>query len=44
MSKEAQVLDNATIEQAEITPISELVKLDDLALALVGGGAAGVEF
>jgi hypothetical protein len=44
MSKEAQVFDSPIIEQAEITPISELVKLDDLSLALIGGGAAGVEF
>ncbi len=43
MSKENLILDTQDLNNTEVATL-EVVKLDDLALALVGGGAAGVEF
>ena len=44
MSKELNVIDTPAIETAEIATQPEMIKLDDLSLALVGGGAATVVF
>ena len=43
MSKENLILDTQDLNNTEVATL-EVVKLDDLSLALVGGGAAGVEF
>ena len=42
MSKELNVIDTLVTEQTEIVATPELIKLDDLSLALVGGGCAVV--
>ena len=42
MSKELNVIDTLVTEQTEIVAAPELIKLDDLSLALVGGGSAVV--
>ena len=44
MSKELNLIDAAVTESAEIVARPELINLDDLALALVGGGEAAVVF
>ena len=41
MSKELNVIDNPATEQGD-TMATELVKIDDLSLALVGGGMGAV--
>ncbi len=43
MSKELNVIDTLVNETVEITA-PEMIKLDDLSLALVGGGSAVVAF
>ena len=42
MSKELNVIDCPAAEQADFSATPELIKLDDLSLALVGGGQATV--
>ena len=44
MSKELNVVDTLVTENSEIAIQPEMIKLDDLSLALVGGGQAGVLF
>jgi hypothetical protein len=44
MSKELNVIDSPVTEVAEIATQPEMIKLDDLSLALVGGGQASVCF
>jgi len=44
MSKELNVIDAPVIETAEVATQPEMIKLDDLSLALVGGGQAAVMF
>jgi len=44
MSKELNLIDVPVLETAEIVAGPDLVGLDDLALALVGGGEAAVVF
>ena len=43
MSKELNVIDTLAIEQSEAVATPEMIKLDDLSLALVGGGSGLVE-
>ncbi|MEO8103791.1 MAG: hypothetical protein ABI790_14810 [Betaproteobacteria bacterium] len=43
MSKEINVIDRPVTEQANVAATPELIKLDDLSLALVGGGQGAVE-
>ena len=43
MSKELNVFDTLVIEQTEAVATPEMIKLDDLSLALVGGGSGLVE-
>ena len=43
MSKELNVVDNIAIEQSETVAAPEVIKLDDLSLALVGGGSGLVD-
>ena len=43
MSKELSIFDNLTIEQSETVAAPEVIKLDDLSLALVGGGSGLVD-
>ncbi len=43
MSKELNLIDTLATEQAEIVNAPEMIKLDDLSLALVGGGLGSVE-
>ena len=43
MSKELNVIDTLVIEQTEAVVTPEMIKLDDLSLALVGGGSGLVE-
>ena len=38
MSKELNIIDTLVIEQSEAVFTPEIIKLDDLSLALVGGG------
>ena len=38
MSKELNVIDHTDTEQADPVTTPEMIKLDDLSLALVGGG------
>ena len=38
MSKELNVIDSLINEQSEVAASAEIIKLDDLSLALVGGG------
>ncbi len=44
MSKELNVVDTQITETAEISTQPEMIKLDDIALAMVGGGQAAVVF
>ena len=44
MSKELSVIDTIVTNTPEIFGQPEMIKLDDLNLALVGGGQAGVVF
>ena len=44
MSKELNVVDTLVTETPEVTVQPEMTKLDDLSLALVGGGSVGVVF
>lgn len=44
MSKELNVIDTPVIETSDMNTQPEIIKLDDLSLALVGGGAATVLF
>ena len=44
MSKELNVVDTLANESLEIAVQPEMIKLDDLSLALVGGGSAAVAF
>ena len=44
MSKELNVIDTFVTETSEVAVQPEMIKLDDLSLALVGGGMAGVLF
>ena len=44
MSKELNVIDTPVTDIAEIAIQPEMIKLDELSLALVGGGQAGVVF
>jgi hypothetical protein len=44
MSKELNIIDTLVAESAEVAVQPEMIKLDDLSLALVGGGAVGVAF
>ena len=43
MSKELNIIDTLAIEQSEVAFTSELIRLDDLSLALVGGGSGLVD-
>ena len=43
MSKELNVIDTLVIEQSEAVATLDMIKLDDLSLALVGGGSGLVE-
>ena len=43
MSKELNIVDTLVIEQSETIVASEVTKLDDLSLALVGGGSGLVD-
>ena len=43
MSKELNIVDTLVIEQFETIVASEVTKLDDLSLALVGGGSGLVD-
>ena len=44
MSKELNIVDTLVTEAPEVSVQPEMIKLDDLSLALVGGGMAGVMF
>ncbi len=44
MSKEIYVIDTPITDASEVVALPELIKLDDLSLAIVGGGAATVIF
>jgi len=44
MSKELNVIDTPVADNAEVSTQPEILKLDELTLALVGGGQAGVVF
>jgi len=44
MSKELNLIDAVVTETAEVAVQPEMIKLNDLALALVGGGTATVAF
>ncbi len=44
MSKELNIIDMPPTDTTEIAVQPELIKLDDLSLALVGGGSVGVVF
>ena len=43
MSKELNIIDTLVIEQSETVVATEIIKLDDLSLALVGGGGGVVD-
>ena len=43
MSKELNVIDALNLEQSEAVATPEMIKLDDLSLAFVGGGSGLVE-
>ena len=43
MSKEFNIIDTLVIEQSETIVASEVTKLEDLSLALVGGGSGLVD-
>ena len=44
MSKELNLIDTTVTETIEVAIQPEMIKLDDLSLALVGGGTATVVF
>ena len=44
MSKELNIVDTLVTETPEVAVQPEMIKLSDLALALVGGGTATVAF
>lgn len=44
MSKELSVIDTPVSDTSEVAVLPELIKLDDLSLMLIGGGAATVIF
>ena len=44
MSKELNLIDIPTTEAADIATQPDMINLDDLSLALIGGGQAGVVF
>ncbi len=44
MSKELNVVDTFVTETPEVAIQPEMIKLDDLALCLVGGGSGAVVF
>ena len=44
MSKELNLIDAPAIDVVDLATQPEMIKLDDLSLALVGGGQAGVVF
>jgi len=44
MSKELNLIDLPATEAAAIATPSEMINLDDLSLALIGGGQAAVVF
>ena len=44
MSKELNVIDTLVTDTPEVAVQSEMIKLDDLSLALVGGGSVVVAF
>ena len=44
MSKELNLIDTIVTETAEVAIQAEMIKLDDLSLALVGGGTVTVVF
>ena len=44
MSKELNTVDTLVTESTEAAVQPEMIKLDDLSLALVGGGSGGVVF
>ena len=44
MSKELNLVDAPATQAEEIATQPEMIKLDDLSLALIGGGQAGVVF
>ena len=43
MNKELNVIDSVIAEQSGVVVAAEIVKLDDLSLALVGGGGGMVD-
>ena len=43
MNKELNIIDTLVIEQFETVVATEIIKLDDLSLALVGGGGGVVD-
>ena len=43
MSKELNVIDSVIVEQSDAVVATEIIKLDDLSLALVGGGGGMVD-
>jgi hypothetical protein len=43
MSKELNVIDTIVTEQAEVAFAPELIELDNLSLALIGGGCGVVD-
>ena len=44
MSKELNLIDTPQFEATEIAVQPDMIKLDDLTLALIGGGEAAVVF
>ncbi len=44
MSKELNVIDTLATDATEVSTQPDMIKLDDLSLALVGGGSAAVGF
>ncbi len=44
MSKEINTIDCIVTEVSEVSTQPDMIKLDDLSLALVGGGSAAVGF
>ena len=44
MSKELNLIDTIVTEAPEVAVQPEIIKLDDLSLALIGGGSVGVAF
>ena len=44
MNKELDLIATLDIEAPEVAAQPEMIKLDDLSLALIGGGSVGVAF